>query len=173
MARYPLAPLLSAREFREEAAAREARRALAAVEEAEKAAEAAREELARYREWRPGEERRLFEEIRGKVMELNALDGHREDIQALRNAELQREENCRRAELALAAAREEAEAARLRQAQAARDRRKIEEHRERWRRGEFLREEAAAEAELEDFPTRGADFSDEEAVDEEIEGKAE
>lgn len=171
MAKYPLGPLLSARMFREDAAERETRQTLAALERAHDDAEAAREELRRYSEWRPGEEKRLFEELRGNMIGLDVLDRHREDIQALRNAELQREDACRLADSAVVEAEGEVEKARRRQSAAARDRRKIEEHRDRWARLEAVREEAAAEAELEDFPARGAADAGESDVepDEEVE----
>lgn len=168
MAKYPLGPLLAARLFREDAAAREARLARQRVEEAKAAAEAARQKWLEYQKWRPGEEARLFEAMRGKLMPLSGLDGHRDDIQALRNQELRLEELFREAEKAVAAAEQAAEAARLRHAGAVRDRRKIEEHREIWLKAERKRQEAAEEAELEDFtvhsPEDGA--SNEEAREE-------
>ncbi len=152
MAKYPLAQLLTAREIREEAAARETRRALREAEEARERAEAARRESARYREWRPGEEQRLFEKIRDQHMPLSGIDRHREDIQALKNAELALEEAAAEADKAVSAAEAAAKKARLAQAAAARDRQKIEEHRERWQKAENKRIDAAEEAELEDFP---------------------
>jgi type III secretion protein O len=98
MAKYPLGPLLSAREFREELAERETARARTAMEEAKAAAAAAREELARYREWRPGEEKRLFEFLRGRDVTQTELDKHLQDIQLLRDAELRREEEVKAAD---------------------------------------------------------------------------
>lgn len=151
MAKYPLGPLLSARLFREDAAAREARLALRKVEEAKEAAEAARREWLAYREWRPGEEVRLFETVRGKPMPLAGLDSHRDDIQALRARELRLEDLFHEAEEAIRAAEKAAEAARERHAETVKERRKIEEHREIWLRAEAKRQEAAEEAELEDF----------------------
>lgn len=149
--KYPLGPLLRARAYREEAAAREAGKARTAVREAEEALEAARQEWRRYREWRPGEEVRLFELLRGRVVAQTALDRHREDIERLRAGELHREELCREAEKSLAAAERALAEAVNRHAQASRDKRKLEEHQVRWRRLEALREEKAEEAELEDF----------------------
>lgn len=151
MAKYPLGPLLSSRIFREDAAVREARKAKAALEDAKDAAAAAREELRRYHEWRPGEEARLFERIRRKNIPASGLDQHREEVDALRMAELQREEAVAAADKAVVAAEKAEEKARQRQLAAARDRQKIEEHKNRWQIDEQRRQEAAEEAELEDF----------------------
>lgn len=156
MPSYPLASLLSSRKFREDAAAREVRLAREAIAEAKAAEAAAREELVRYRKWRPGEELRLFELLRGKTMPQIELDRHRGDIQALRGDELTREEDCTRAEKAVKDAEAELEKARARQAAAIRNREKLDKHREIWLSGEKQRQEAAEEAELEDFPARSA-----------------
>ncbi|MDR0361994.1 MAG: type III secretion protein [Planctomycetota bacterium] len=151
MARYPLEPLLAARRFREEAAARETLLARRRLEEDLKAEETVREKLLRYREWRPGEEKRLFEAVRGMAVSQGELDRHREDIQALRRAELAIEDVCREAEKAVAARTAELEEAKRRQAEAIRDLRKMDAHRDIWRGEEARRLELAEEAELEDF----------------------
>lgn len=157
MAKYPLQALLTAREFREEAAKREVRKAMYALEEAREKARVAAEELERYRAWRPGEEERLFEEIRGKVMPLTGVDGHREDIQGLRHREFALEEERMQADRAVADAEAAVEMARAAQLEAIRARSKIEEHRDRWRREEQKRLEAIEEAELEEFTGREED----------------
>ena len=154
MAKYPLGPLLKARQFREEAAGREVRAAERAAQEARDRALEAKNEWMRYQEWRPEEEKRLFEKMRGRIMPLDELDRHREDIQDLRAGEQERAEASRRADLAVDAADAEVAKARVRLAAAARDTRKIDEHRTRWRLEEAKRAEGAEEAELEDFPTR-------------------
>lgn len=151
MARYPLEPLLKARLYRESEAAREAQLAERRLEEAREAKAGAYEKLRLYREWRPGEEERLFEALRGKTIPREELDRHRENVQALRQREFDLEEACREAEKAVAArAAELDEAKRLRSA-AVRELRKIEAHGDIWRRDEARRLEAAEEAELEDF----------------------
>lgn len=156
MSKYPLAAMLSTRKIREDRAARESRQARAAVEEAKEAAAAAYEKWRAHREWRPGEERRLFESVRGEILSRTELDGHVGDIEALRAAELRLEEAYRAAEQAVTAAEAEAEKARVRHAAAIRDREKIDEHRKLWQREEDKRLEMAEEAELEDFPSPGA-----------------
>lgn len=161
MARYPLANLLSARLFREEAAEREVLTRTSALEAAEAEREKARAELERYRVWRPGEERRRFEAVKNRCLSLGDLDEHQDDILQLRRAELAREE-----EAALASGRVEEARNRLADARrvleaAVRDRRKIEEHRDRWRREENMRLDLAEELELEDFPaSRPSDEAD-------------
>jgi hypothetical protein len=121
------------------------------VEEAKQAVETAKQKLGEYRIWRPGEEKRLFETVRGTLMPQTGLDAHRNDIQALRVEELHLEECVREAESAVAAAEKAAEQAGQAHADAVRDRRKIEEHKEIWLRAEQKRQELAEEAELEDF----------------------
>ncbi len=166
MAKYPLASLLSAREFREDAAARESAAARRKADAAKAAEEEAEATWHAYQEWRPGEEVRLFEEIRGKVMPLTGLDGHRDDIQALRSRELHLEEVFHEAEEATAAAEKAAAEAKERHSETVRDRRKIEEHRNVWLQAEAKRQEAAEEAELEEFTTRSSESNSEEADDE-------
>jgi hypothetical protein len=151
MARYPLEPLLGARRYREEAATREALSARWRVEDAREAEAAAREKLLRYREWRPAEENRLFETVRGRTILREELDRHLEDVLALRRAELDLEDGRREAEKAVAACLAELEEAKRRQVDAVRDLRKIDAHRDVWRKEEARRLELAEEAELEDF----------------------
>lgn len=154
MARYPLSPLLAARRLREEAAERATRLALNREEEAKEGERKARQELERYRSWRPGEEERLFELLRNRLLPQSELDSHREDIHALRDGERLREEEVAKAAEAVVAAGREVEEARRRQAQASRDVRKIDEHRLQWQREEDLRLERLEEAELEEIPHR-------------------
>ncbi len=151
MAKYPLASLLSARQFREDEAAREVAAARRKVEEAKEAAETAETTWHDYQKWRPGEEVRLFEEIRGKEMPLSGLDSHRDDIQALRSRELRLEELFHEAEEAVRTAEKAAEEAKERHTETVKDRRKIEEHKKVWLNEEAKRQEAAEEAELEEF----------------------
>ncbi len=164
MGAYPLANLLTLRKLREDAAEREARRARAAEAEAKNRLEEAKAELARYREWRPGEEKRLFAELRGRVIEQSRLDRHREDIEGLRKQELVREETCLTREKELKEAGEALEKAKRAKAAAVRGREKIAIHRDRWQISEAKRLEAAEEAELEEFKTRAAE-EDEAAPD--------
>lgn len=166
MATYPLDPLLSARRFREDEAARATALARRKADEAKAAAEAAQAEWRAYQEWRPGEEVRLFEEIRGKETPLSGLDSHREDIQTLRSRELRLEELFHEAEDAAAAAEKAAGEARERHAATVRDRRKIEEHRGIWLKEEAKRQEAAEEAELEEFTVHSSEDGVEETDDE-------
>ncbi|MDR1534543.1 MAG: type III secretion protein [Planctomycetota bacterium] len=154
MAKYPLGALLSARKFREEAAAREERAAREKAELARKLAQEAQEECRRYREWRPGEEKRLFELVRGRDLPRCELDGHLNDVRELQEIEIRKDEAARQADREAEAARKLAEKAREKRIQAFRNRQKIEEHREIWQKRENRRLEAAGEAEAEDsfFP---------------------
>ena len=150
MAKYPLAALLEARKFREEAALREERLAREAAERAYEAAERARAEFLRYRERRPEEERRLFEQVRGKELSQADLDRHLEDVRRLRQMELQKEEASAQAARMAESARETAEKTRRLRVEAFRERQKIEEHKGIWLKKESRRLEAANESEAED-----------------------
>lgn len=157
MVKYPLADLLSARLFREEAAERLVIRAAAELEQAEAAALEARRLLEEYRAWRPGEEKRLFdEEVKLRIISLGDLDSHQEDIQKLRVAELKKEEAAVAAEKQVALAHEALVQARKGLETAVRERRKIDEHRDRWLKEEAVKRDRAEEAELEDFPSPSA-----------------
>lgn len=164
MAKYRLEGLLSARRVKEDRFAREARQATQAVVDAEAAEAAARDELERYRAWRPGEEKRLFEEVRGHILSQDELDRHRDDVDELKRRELRLEEALEEAGQAVLAAKEEEARAKQRLAEAIKDRQKIEEHRQRWWREEQKRIEMAEEAELEDFKTRTLPDDDESEV---------
>ncbi|MDR2390608.1 MAG: type III secretion protein [Planctomycetota bacterium] len=165
MARYPLEPLLVARRYREAAAARETLLARRRVEEAREAEAAAREKLLRYREWRPAEENRLFGTVRGRAIPREDLDRHLEDVRALRRAELNLEDACREAEKAVAARMGELDEAKRRQADAVRDLRKMDAHRDIWRKEEARRLELAEEAELEDFSGARSDMAGDDGED--------
>lgn len=151
MAGYPLEALLSARVYREREAESEVCRKRNAAGEAAGKAEEAHRELAGYRAWRPGEEERLFSELRGIAAPFSAVVRHREDIRELREAEAAKREACADADRKAAAALEELETARSRHRETARARSKIEEHRRHWLLDEEKRREAAEEAELEEF----------------------
>jgi hypothetical protein len=160
MAKYPLAPLMSARLYREDAAKRETLKAFYATREAQKIAKQARDELKRYQKWRPEEEKRLFEKIRGKVVPQSELDAHREDIQRLRTEEIEKEKKAAEADKAAAKALEHENAMRAAQIVTIRDREKIMEHQRRWLDAERKREEAAEEKELEEFVARRLEMAE-------------
>ena len=74
MEKYPLAPLLRVREYREDAAKNALSAAERAVVEAQEAVERCRRELERYKVWRQEEVERRYDAIMGKGLSLKELD---------------------------------------------------------------------------------------------------
>ena len=87
MEKYPLAPLLKVREYREDAA----KNALSAAE-AQEAVERCRGELERYKVWRQEEVERRYDAIMGKGLSLKELDVFKAGLGALADGELKLEE---------------------------------------------------------------------------------
>ena len=73
MEKYPLAPLLRVREYREDAAKNALSAAERAVVEAQEAVERCRRELERYKVWRQEEVERRYDAIMGKGLSLKAV----------------------------------------------------------------------------------------------------
>lgn len=140
MAQYRLEQLLSARRVKEDRAALEAQAAGIAHAEAKKRTEAAKAEFERYREWRPGEEDRLFALVRGLNLSQAELDEHFEKVETLRAGERNLAEAVETAEREEAKAAEAEQTAKRLYIEAVRASEKIEEHRKRWLQEE--REEA-------------------------------
>ena len=153
---YPLGSLVRVREYREQKASDELRKAIAAVEAAQKRLEAAIEALHRYRAWRIEEEERLMQTIMYKPVSLGRVGDVRAEIVELREAELQYVDAKAQAETALAAAIEARKAAAARYKQAVQAHQKLLRHQERWEAEYYFLLERAAEAELEEFQTKGA-----------------
>ena len=93
MEKYPLAPLLKVREYREDAAKNALSAAERAVVEAQEAVERCREELERYKVWRQEEVERRYDAIMGKGLSLKELDVFKVGLGALADGELKLEES--------------------------------------------------------------------------------
>ena len=93
MEKYPLAPLLKVREYREDAAKNALSAAERAVVEAQEAVERCREELERYKVWRQEEVERRYDAIMGKGLSLKELDVFKAGLGALADGELKLEES--------------------------------------------------------------------------------
>ena len=91
MEKYPLAPLLNVREYREDAAKNALSAAERAVVEAQEAVERCREELERYKVWRQEEVERRYDAIMGKGLSLKELDVFKVGLGALADGELKLE----------------------------------------------------------------------------------
>lgn len=165
MVKYPLKQLLAAREFRQEQAERATHAAMQEAENARQTAATAKETWQRYQVWRPGEEIRLFNLLRGQIVTQTELHNHQQQIQDLRQKERDLEQTWHEAEKAVLTADQKVSAARIRQNAAIRDANKIEQHRQRWQLAENRRIEENEALELEEFPYRPGE--DEQTADNE------
>jgi type III secretion protein O len=147
MARYPLAPLLSVRQYREETAQNLLRQAERMAREAEATLREREKELERYRIWRVEEEDRRYEAIMGQLLSLGDLEAFKAGLGRLRDAELLREEDVAKAEQALAKAHQAVTDARNGLNKARRDTARILAHKNIW--NEMTRREAERKEDLE------------------------
>ncbi|BDV01963.1 hypothetical protein TDMWS_20480 [Thermodesulfomicrobium sp. WS] len=149
--RYPLEDLFRIRRVREERAEREVTARREEMEAARRHLARCREDLQEYRRWRPGEEDRLFMEIKERFVHLDAVEELRLRISMLRAEELSKERAVGEAEQKFAEARQRFEEARAAYRKAVQGRQKIEEHRRLWTVEARKLEEESADKELEDF----------------------
>lgn len=150
MARYPLGPLLSVRQYREDAAQNLLRQAERLAREAEAALQE-REELERYRLWRVEEEDRRYGAIMGQLLSLDDLEEFKAGLGRLRDAELRREEDVAKADQALNKARQAVTDAKSGLSKARRDTARILAHRNIWNEMARLEAERKEDLESEEF----------------------
>ena len=146
MEKYPLAPLLKVREYREDAAKNALSAAERAVVEAQEAEERCREELERYKVWRQEEVERRYDAIMGKSLSLKELDVFKAGLGALADGELKLEEAVTQA-LENVKKRQAREAARQAQHETA----KIVTHRDIWLVEAKREAERLEDLEMEEF----------------------
>ena len=148
---YPLADLLSVREFREEAAKRNVSRAQTAVREAKAAAEEKKQALEEWRVWRVQETDRRYDALLGKKTVIEKIDEFNRGLALLAAQELQKEAEIDAAKKAV----QQSEAA-LRKAQyevstARKNTAKIEAHKAIWAEESKKAAERAEDLEFEEF----------------------
>jgi type III secretion protein O len=148
---YPLADLLSVRDFRAESAAQAMQAASLALRAAEAALARQEGALAAYRTWRAGETGRRYRDIMGRHLAMDALKTFRAGLSMLTDLELEKETARDEAARALEAARESTAAARSAWRKAERDRHKIRHDREEWQKMAAKDAERLEELEMEEF----------------------
>ena len=153
MEKYPLAPLLKVREYREDAAKNALSAAERAVVEAQEAVERCRGELERYKVWRQEEVERRYDAIMGETMSLEEVAGFRASLGALAEGEQERILAVTEAEKAVGQKEREVAAAREAVAEARREAAKIEAHRDIWLAEAKREAERQEDLELEEFKT--------------------
>lgn len=151
MLSYPLQSLLTVRHFREDAARNELRAAERRLAEAREEVRKKERELARYRIWRPEEEKRRYDAIMGETMNLDELAEFRASLGALAEGEQERVLAVAEAEKTVAQKEREATAAQEAVAEAHREAAKIEAHRDIWLAGAKKEAERREDLELEEF----------------------
>lgn len=160
MPSYPLQSLLTVRHFREEGAKNEVRAAERRLVEAREEVKKKKEELERYRAWRPEEENRRYDAIMGEAMSLEDMAKFRAALGALAEEEQERARAVDEAEKAAARKEREVSAAREAVAVARKEAAKIEAHRDIWLAEAKKEAERQEDLELEEFKTP-AEQSDE------------
>ncbi len=150
---YPLQALLDVRHFREEATRNEVRVAERRYAEARETVRQCREELERYRLWRPEEEARRYAVVMGTCMSLDALSVFRIGLTGLAEAEAERERALAEAEKKAAAKEQAVQAARQAVALARKEAAKIETHREIWQMEAGIEAQRLEDLEMEEFKT--------------------
>jgi len=138
------------RRNREDRAQRELSQARDALATAARALEQARQALTDYRQWRPGEEARLWQLVIGHDVRRADLDDHQARLKTVADGERTHEEQCARAETAWQEAQQLVEARRQTWVAALRNVQKLEEHKEMELAQQARDEENRLENELED-----------------------
>lgn len=160
MEKYPLAPLLRVREYREDAAKNALSAAERAVVEAQEAVERCRRELERYKVWRQEEVERRYDAIMGKGLSLKELDVFKAGLGALADGELKLEEAIAKALEDVKKRQEDARKAREAARQAQHETAKIAAHRDIWLVEAKREAERLEDLEMEEFkplPPQGAE----------------
>jgi len=149
--KYPLQSLLSVRLFREEGAKNAVRAAERRAAEARAEMDKRRQELERYRHWRPKEENRLYDAIMGQPLSLEDMATFRASLTALAEAEEERVQAVTEAQTIVVQREQEVTAARKAVATARREAAKIEAHRDIWLAEARKEAERLEDVELEEF----------------------
>ncbi len=157
MSKYPLQDLLRVRLFREDAAQAEVTSARRKVQAAQELIEQRQQELADYIKQREQQEKQLWDDIIDQDVQMRDLDDLKLKIQIIRDKQTSYEEAVEQAKRDLLAAEEALEQAQADYSLAAKERRKIDEHKDIWAQEEAQRCEAEAEKEMEDFRVRKAE----------------
>ena len=148
---YPLQSMLKIRVMREDRAGSALTSARRARKTAADELENRRRERARYLETKEERRDRLYDQVMGKPVSMDALDDVRTAVTRIDEEGVLLEQAEQKAEDVLKQKEREAESARVEFVGASRNRMKIDEHRNIWTEEVRLEEERAADAEMEEF----------------------
>ena len=154
---YPLQSMLKIRVMREDRAGTALTTARRARKLAADELENRRQEHARYLETKEERRDRIYEQIMGRPVGMDALDDVRTAVTKIDEEGVLLERAEQEAEDLLRKREREAESARVEFVGASRNRMKIDEHRNIWVEEERHEEERAADAEMEEFTGKKGD----------------
>lgn len=148
---YILDDLMTIREHREKLALSRILHTKKVFEDAKREAEETSKELVYYARWRVKEENRLFDEIKNKLQKRNDLDCFRESIEELKEKQKKMEAQLDLAEQRVSKAQEDVKKANTRYAMCHRDKKKLEEHKTKWRQRMIMIEQRNEENNLDEL----------------------
>ena len=154
---YPLQSMLKIRTMREDRAGTALTSARRARKEAADELETRRRDRAAYLETKESRRDRIYDQVMGRPVGLDALDDVRTAVTRIDEEGVLLERAEQEAEDALRKKEREAETARIEFVGASRNRMKIDEHRKIWIEEARHEEERAADAEMEEFTGKKGD----------------
>lgn len=165
--KYVLDDLLRVRAFRETSRGNEMRAKKMLLAQAEGVVKKKEEELSEYRVWRVRREDDLFEEVKGRHINLKDLDDLKLMVGQMREKEALMENDVFEAESERETAEGVYKGARDAYHFAVKEKKKIEEHKKIWVKEVYREEEQARDKEMEEFQkmTGGPDMEEEDDED--------
>lgn len=153
------------REHRETAAGNAVKAKRNLLDEARRLLKEKEKALADYRKWRIQKEESLYGEVKDQNISLKELDDLKLKIVLLREKETELEHEILKAEQARDKAEDELSQAMSAYRKAIREKKKIEEHREKWLEEASLEEERERDKELEEYQKMKSIFHESEDDD--------
>lgn len=148
---YALQSMLKIRSMREDRTQSELAQARSAKSLAEKALEEREEAIVEYESTKDERRDRVYQMVMGKVVSMDELDHVRAAVSQIDEEGVLLAEAERRAKVTVEEKDKAVEAARLKYVDAVKEKTKFVEHRRAWEDEEHLKEELAADREMEDF----------------------
>ncbi len=162
---YTLQPMIRIRGMREDRAQTALAGARRARAQAERILEQKTEKRIQYEETKDARRDRLFDTVMGRPVSLDALNDVRSAVSAIDEEGVLLEQDERKAADELQVKEEEAEAAHIVYAAAAKNLAKIQEHRKAWEEEDRKMLEMLADAEMEEFAGRKLVSEDDDTFD--------
>ncbi|MEO1525001.1 MAG: YscO family type III secretion system apparatus protein [Planctomycetota bacterium] len=156
--KYPLKDLLRVRQFREDSAAAEMIKWRMDVEVAKEALKERKQELADYHKRLPALEQQAYDAVFDQEIRLKELDELKLKVKLLRDKGIVFQDRVREASQNVVTAETGLQRAQAEHRSAAKDREKVDEHKEIWLQEVRRENEVHLEKEMEDFRVRKGDF---------------